>query len=252
MILAYHRINPWYKNDALTVLPENLERQIQYLIKGKFKFVLPESYISELQNGKPAMNKQKRQSTPHPVPSPIKGRGNMLITFDDGYADNLWYAMPVLKKLGITPLIFLTVSYIGTQNIFSRYKDKAKDRFLNWEEVKQLANGVVFGSHSLSHPHLPQVEKERLWSEVSESKRIIEDKIGREVSFFCYPYGDFDERVISAVKKAGYKAAFVTPGIKKKIRKSIYTLPRTGVYGHNSFLTFRIKIWKDYLTERYF
>lgn len=233
MILAYHRINPWHKKDALTVLPESFERQMRYLIKRKFRSVLPEEYISN----------RLLSAVRYPF----------LVTFDDGYADNLWYALPLLKKFSIKPLIFLTVNYVGTEDIFKRYRDKGKDRFLNWQEVKEMSvENVTFGSHSLSHPHLPGVGKEKLWAEVAESKKIMEDKTGREVDFFCYPYGDFDQRVIESVQKAGYKGAFVTPGIKRKIKKSIYTLTRTGVYGHNDFLTFRIKIWKDYLIERYF
>ncbi len=234
MILAYHRINPWYRDDALTVFPEDFEKQMGYLIKRKFKPVLPEEYTSNF--------------SPSTVDYSL-----FLISFDDGYADNLWYALPVLRNFGIKPIIFLTANYIGTEGIFERYKDREKDRFLNWQEVKEmLVDGVVFGSHSLSHPHLPQVGNDRLQAEVAESKKILEDKTGREVNFFCYPYGDFDERVIESVQKAGYKGAFVTPGIRRKIKRSVYTLPRTGIYGHNDFLTFQIKIWKDYLTERYF
>ncbi|MCM8778015.1 MAG: polysaccharide deacetylase family protein [Candidatus Omnitrophica bacterium] len=181
----------------------------------------------------------------------MRGRKEILITFDDGYADNLWYAMPVLETLNIKPLIFLTVNYIGTDNIFHRYKDRKKDRLLNWEEVKKMSEqGVVFGSHSLSHPHLPLLDDKKLWEEVSLSKKIIEDKTGKEVLNFCYPFGDFNERVIEKVKLAGYKNAFVTPPKGKKIKETDYTLFRAGIYGHNNFLTFRIKIWKGLLKEK--
>jgi len=231
MILAYHRVNPWYPEDALTVLPENFERQIKYLLK-RFNSVSAEDYFS---GGSKDIS------------------GSLLITFDDGYADNLWHAMPVLKKLGIKPVIFLTVNYIGKKEIFSRYKDKEKDRFLDWGEVKEMsAEGVVFGSHSLSHPHLPQIDGNSLRNEVAGSKKEIEDRTGRESAIFCYPYGDFNERVIDAVEKAGYKGAVVTPGMKKKIKAGRFTMPRTGGYGHNGFTAFRIKIWKSHLTEKYF
>ncbi|HPP30083.1 MAG TPA: polysaccharide deacetylase family protein [bacterium] len=225
MILAYHRVNPFYKKDALTVSPENFERQIEFLLKKGFKPAHPEEYI--------------------------KNPSSLLITFDDGYADNLWYAIPVLKQFHITPIIFLTVNYIGTDIIFSRYRDKEKDRFLNWEEVKEMTGeGVIFGSHSISHPHLTELNEEKLKEEICLSKKIIEDKTDKTVDFFCYPYGDFDERAIEKVKLAGYKNAFVTPPKGKKIKETDYTLLRTGIYGHNNFLMFRIKIWKDYLKEK--
>lgn len=226
MILAYHRINPWYGKDALSVTADCLEKQIKYLLKKKFRPVSPYAL-----------------STP--------GLLDFLITFDDGYADNLWYAIPVLKKFGITPVIFLTVDYIGSDHIFDRYRDKEKDRLLNWDEVKNMSGeGVVFGSHSLSHPRLTQIADDRLWIEISDSKKTIEDRTGKEVSFFCYPYGDFNEKVIEMVKKAGYKAAVVTAGVRKSVRDSAYTLSRIGIYGHNSFLAFRMKIWRYLLVEK--
>lgn len=214
MILAYHRVNPYYKDDALTVSPENFKRQIEYLLNKGLK---------------------------------------PTITFDDGYADNLWYAIPVLEKFNIKPVIFLTVNYIGTEDIFYRYKDREKDRFLNWQEIKEMSEqGVIFGSHSLSHPHLPDLDEKRLWEEVYISKKIIEDKTGKEVLYFCYPYGDFNERVIEKVKLAGYQGAFITPPKKKKIKNTQYTILRTGIYGHNNFLIFKIKIWKSYLRNKNF
>ncbi len=252
MILAYHRVNPWYPEDALTVLPENFERQMGYLLGKKFNFMSPEDYFSGI--------------TPRPIPSPrlrqgygghaprVEGdRGEILVTFDDGYADNLWHALPVLRKRGIKPLIFLTVNYIGTKDVFDRYKNIEKDRFLNWQEVREMSTeGVAFGSHSLSHPHLPGLDDKELQLEIAESKKIIEDKTDKEARIFCYPYGDFNERVMEAVEKAGYRGAVVTPGVKRKIKTGRYALPRTGVYGHNGFAAFRIKIWKSHLTEKYF
>ncbi|MCX8082109.1 MAG: polysaccharide deacetylase family protein [bacterium] len=206
MILAYHRINPYYKNDALTVSPENFQKQIEYLLQKGLK---------------------------------------PLITLDDGYADNLWYAIPLLDKFNIKPLIFLTVNYIGTNNIFPRYKDLERDRFLNWAEVRQMSdNSTIVGSHSLSHPHLTLLDEKSLWEELSFSKKIIEDKTGKEVLYFCYPYGDLNEKVIEKVKEAGYKGAFVTPPKGKKIKNTNYTLIRTGIYGHNNFMIFKLKIWK--------
>jgi len=222
MILAYHRVNPWYRKDALTVSPEQFERQLRYILK--------------------------RLHPAFPSILPAIKSNDFLITFDDGYADNLWYAIPVLKKFGIAPIIFLTANYIGMDYIFSRYTDKEKDRFLRWDEVKKMSDeGVVFGSHSLSHPHLPHLPDSQLWIEVAYSKKIIEDKTGKTVDFFCYPYGDFDERVIEKVQLAGYKSAFVTLQKGKNIKESDYTFLRTGIYGHNNFLAFKVKIWKNYL-----
>lgn len=225
MILAYHRINPWHKNDALTVSPESFRGQIDYLLKKKFKPVSLPSYF-ETQNL-------------------LK---TFTVTFDDGFADNYRFALPVLKKNNIPVTIFLSVHYIGTENLLQRYKDKEKDRFLNWSEVKEMAKeGVEFGSHCLTHSHLTEISEEEAWKEIHNSKKILEDKLGKEVSSFCYPYGDYNEKIIEMVEKAGYKGAVITG--KRKVKRGSFTMPRVGIYGHNNFFIYKVKIWRERLRK---
>lgn len=230
MILSYHRVNPWYKDDALTVSVENFERQILYLIKKGYKFISLKDYISTNSNKKHIY---------------------ISLTFDDGFADNFWYAFPLLKKYKIPATIFLIAGFVGKDLIFNRYRDKEKDRFLKWEEVKEMIDSDIdFGSHSLTHPHLTEIDDNKAWEEIYNSKVMIEEKLGKKVDFFCYPYGEFDERIVSMVKKAGYKGAVVT--LRKKLKNGRFTLPRTGIYGHNNFLIFRIKIWRGILISKKF
>ena len=229
MILCYHRINPWYKNDAITVSPANFSSQINYLLSKGFKFISMEESIKIISN---SLSK------------------NVVITFDDGFADNLWFALEVLKKFKITPIIFLTVSYIGTDKIFARYQNKEKDRFLNWKEVIEMTkNGVEFGSHTLTHPFLTKITRQQAEKEIIDSRKIIEDKTGKEVKFFCYPYGDYNSEIIEIVEKSGYKAAVTNR--KKNMKITKFTLPRIGIYSHNNKFIFRIKIWREYIREKF-
>jgi len=235
VILAYHRINPWYRKDALTVSPENFEKQIKYLFKKRYKFVSLKNYVSNYS-----------LST---IYYPLS------LTFDDGFADNFWFALPILEKYKIPATIFLTANFIDTEKTFSRYKDLEKDRFLKWEEIKNMKEkGIDFGSHSLSHPHLTQVSKDKAWEEISISKKVIEDKIEEEISYFCYPYGDYNEEIVSMVEKAGYKGAVLTTKYQvlstNYIFKNNFTLKRIGIYGHNNFFIYRIKIWRNFLKEK--
>lgn len=226
MILAYHRINPWHKKDALTVLPENFEKQLEYLLKNKWEF----DNLSSLHKSKSRV---------------------FSITFDDGFADNLWFALPVLKKLNLSAVIFLTASYIGTEKVFPRYNSSEKDRFLSWIEVNNLIKeGIEIGSHSLSHPHLTQIPLKEAKKEIEDSKKFIEDKTGIKVKYFCYPYGDFNKDIMELVKNAGYELAVVTPSTR--IKNTRYSMIRTGIYGHNNFLIYRIKIWRSYLKEKFY
>jgi peptidoglycan/xylan/chitin deacetylase (PgdA/CDA1 family) len=87
----------------------------------------------------------------------------------------------------------------------------AWDGMLRWNDLRALrASGHEIGSHSLSHPLLPQCSDAELERELVDSKLEIERAIGGAVTSFCYPNGDFDSRVLEAVEKAGYARAVTT------------------------------------------
>ncbi|MCM8770009.1 MAG: polysaccharide deacetylase family protein, partial [Candidatus Omnitrophica bacterium] len=188
------------------------------------------------------------------VPGPRrKIPGNwFLVTFDDGYADNCWFALPVLYELKIPALIFLTVSYINTPHLFSRYQHPERDRFLTWEEARKMRKyRVEFGSHSLTHQRLTDLPLDQARKEVTFSRSLLQEKLEQSVSFFCYPYGAWNETVISLVGSAGFQAGMVTN--LRSSRFSPFTLPRVGIYGHNNLAVFRLKLtigqWKE---KKYF
>ncbi|MFA5644879.1 MAG: polysaccharide deacetylase family protein [Candidatus Ratteibacteria bacterium] len=227
MILAYHRINPWYSDDALSVTPASFSRHIDFLLSKGFSPLSLAKYIRE---GYPAKT--------------------FCISFDDGYADNFHFAWPILQKYRIRPIIFLSLHYIGTEKLLPRYHDKEKDRFLSWKEVQTLSReGVDFGSHGLTHPKLTSLDRKKIWIELFQSKKELERNLGKKIEFFSYPFGDFNDAIANTVKNAGYTAAVVTSRALKK--PDPYRIPRVGIYGHNSFLVYRIKVWKT-LFEKIF
>ncbi|HPP66425.1 MAG TPA: polysaccharide deacetylase family protein [bacterium] len=224
MILAYHRINSWHCDDALSVSPAMFESQIKFLLRKGYQPVSLYEYL--------------KKQTPKKI---------FCITFDDGFADNI-LAVPIMKKYGIKPTVFLIAHNIGTEKIHKKYKDRERDRYLNWKEVhKMLSEGVIFGSHTLTHPRLTELPRKQAWDEIFESRKFIEKNIGQRVDFFSYPYGIQDEKIRQAVKKAGYKGAVIT---NWKGKYDVYSLPRIGVYGHNSFFIFRVKIWRANIISR--
>jgi len=225
MILAYHRINPWYRDDALSVNPEIFESHIKFLLEKGFKPVSLYDYLDEKVSDK-----------------------KFCITFDDGFADNYFFAFPILTKYNIKATIFLIAHFIGTEKIHQKYTDREKDRYLQWKEIHEMIkSGIDFGSHSLTHPDLTTLDKKQLWDEIFDSKRFLQKNIGRKVNFFCYPYGRQNEKIRQTVKNAGYLGAVVT---NWKGKYDSYCLPRTGIYGHNSFFAFRIKIWLEKIRGR--
>jgi peptidoglycan/xylan/chitin deacetylase (PgdA/CDA1 family) len=102
---------------------------------------------------------------------------------------------------------------------------------LGWDEILELSeSGIEIGAHTLTHQVLVPLTDDELDNEILGSKRHIEERIGRPVSSFCYPngaLGDYDDRVVDAVRSAGYKCAVVAHF--DGTRGDLFTLRRTGV-----------------------
>lgn len=138
-------------------------------------------------------------------------RGELVLTFDDGYDDFYTEVFPLITEHGLKPLLFLPVDWIGKSNSWEAYKPRRNRDLLTLPQIREMhRHGVRFGSHSLTHPVLPALNPNDLWREVSESKHRLEDLLGEPINTFAYPFGEANRRVRAAVIEAGYKAAFTT------------------------------------------
>jgi peptidoglycan/xylan/chitin deacetylase (PgdA/CDA1 family) len=86
---------------------------------------------------------------------------------------------------------------------------------VTWDELREMdAGGVEIGSHTVTHPILPRVDRKRLIGELRTSRRRLEEMLDHEVSLFCYPNGDYDRQVRDEVERAGYRLAVTAqPGM---------------------------------------
>jgi peptidoglycan/xylan/chitin deacetylase (PgdA/CDA1 family) len=86
-------------------------------------------------------------------------------------------------------------------------------RLMNWQEMRDLAaDGHEVGSHSQTHALLPQLEPGELREEIEGSRSRLVERLGAEVTSFCYPNGDHDSTVVEAVQRGGYEVAVTTRG----------------------------------------
>lgn len=133
------------------------------------------------------------------------------LTFDDGYQDFYENAYPALKAHGYPSTVFLVSDLIGKENLWDYQERGIRKRLLDWDRIIEMKNhGVIFGSHSKTHPFLSKLSDAEIEHEVKGSKDAIEERLDMQIEFFCYPYGDYNDRVTEAVKQAGYHGATTT------------------------------------------
>jgi peptidoglycan/xylan/chitin deacetylase (PgdA/CDA1 family) len=81
---------------------------------------------------------------------------------------------------------------------------------LSWDELARIDPSVVtIGSHTLTHPILPSIDDAALEREIVDSRKVLEQRLGRPVDLFCYPNGSLDPRVHAVVART-YRAAVTT------------------------------------------
>ena len=180
-ILGYHRVGAFKGDHVPTVSPDAFARQLAFLARGRYRVVGLDDVAARLDRGEP-------------LP-----RRSVVITFDDGYEETHSVAWPLLKQFGFPATVFVTPGEVGWPG------------FATWEQVTELArDGMTIGSHTMHHNYLPLVSADRLPDELAESRRVIEERIGRPVRFLSYPVGGFTAEVQAVARQAGYLAACTT------------------------------------------
>lgn len=183
-VLMYHRFGPRTTGDPwLFVSRPALEEQLDLLIKKGCKFLSFTDVEAARANG---------SALPENA---------VMITIDDGWLDNFTHAYPVFKEKNVCANIFLNAALIGVD-----------EQYLTWEHVSEMQkSGLInFASHGMNHRRLRALTQREILFELTESKKIIEQKTARAVKSFCYPYGAADRRVRKLVFKAGYTVDYGT------------------------------------------
>ncbi len=138
-----------------------------------------------------------------------------LLTFDDGLANLYEQALPILREEQVAAVVFVVAGHIGGTSAWEPNPTHRHLPVLTWEQMREMQEqGVAFGSHTMTHPRLPNLPEEQWWWELAESKRLLEAGLERPVETLAYPYGHFHEKIARVAQDAGYRAAFSTiPGL---------------------------------------
>lgn len=175
-ILAYHQINS--AAEIYSVDPADFEQQMQYLANHGYTAVS----LSELFDA--------REGTGRLPEKPV------IITFDDGYADNYLTALPILEKYRMKSTVFIITSQVG------------QPEYLTWEQIRDMqARATEIASHTHSHMALNQIDQAMVAQELRRSKQLLEEQLQQPVEFLAYPFGQYNQHTLAAAQQAGYRGA---------------------------------------------
>lgn len=178
----------------------------------------------------------------------------VVITFDDGYKDNVEFALPILEEFGLVATFFIVSSWVNSSDYRYRgYQDVAP---ISKDEILRLVeSGMEIGSHTHTHRMCTRVLDEsfaELNKEISLSKEILQEMIGQEVNSFSYPNGQkgaFSKETRDVLLVNGIKISCTTLWGKVNETCDILSLPRCEISNMDSLFDFKAKMLgrRDYL-----
>ena len=233
-ILTYHSIDE--SGSVISTSPETFRRQMKFLSENSYKVITLNNLINALGEKRPPLLK------------------TVALNFDDGFQNFLTEAFPVLDEYGFKATVFLVSDFCGKNNDWEgNPKDFSSCKLLSWQEIKELNKyGIEFGNHTRTHPDLTKISSSLVESEINESKKTIEDRLGSKVTTFAYPFGKFDSSVKKIVENS-HKAACSTALGKIQSGSDFFSLERVDTYYLSNprvFNRLSTKTFDGYMTFR--
>lgn len=175
-------------------------------------------------------------------------KAGVLLTFDDGLENNYTNALPVLNELRAPAIFFVSTQHVinpkewlpaaKTLMTISRKSGQEvskgiAEEFFNGMSREQLLTCagnplITIGSHTVSHPFLTRCNERELEFELTSSKELLEEITEQRINIIAYPTGDYNQKVVSSVRRAGYIAAFAENSLG--LGEPLFEIPRIGIY----------------------
>ena len=154
----------------------------------------------------------------------------VVLTFDDGYSDQL-KAVSLLEKYQMKATFYIITG--GAASNWCIGADRhtgipCGDSYLNWDQIRALDANPLFtiGAHTVDHLHLSSEQVAVQKFQIEGSKATIEAQLGHSIKHFCYPYGSYNATTITLVHEAGFVTATTTAAGTAHRAQDLLTLSR--------------------------
>jgi peptidoglycan/xylan/chitin deacetylase (PgdA/CDA1 family) len=225
-ILMYHRVAPEGKEATARwrLHPDAFEEQLSHLRE--------EGYTSiDFEQWRVASDRRR------PIPP-----NSVMITFDDGYADFLDHAQPLLAKYDFQATVFVVTDLVGKSNRWDADLGEELE-LMDWRQLRSLLDsGLQIGSHSSSHRPLVSLTASELARDLCRTRVRFHEKLGYPARSVCYPYGLHDAAVRSIAAACGFYYGVTTDEWRASFGEDLLMLPRLEAEGTETFDEFKAKL----------
>ena len=227
IVLCYHAVSAGWRT-PLAVSPAQLEQQLQHFASRGYAAL---TFVEA---------ERRRRSGTLPAKT-------LVVTFDDAFASIL-QARPILARLGFPATVFVVGDFVGGDRLLEwpgitdwlETEHREEFRCLPESELRGLQDeGWEIGAHTMTHPHLPELDSEAALHELAASRELVAERFGA-CETVAYPFGEADDRIAELAARAGYLAACtLTRSLK---RDEPLLRPRVAVSGPDTPLKAWLKM----------
>jgi peptidoglycan/xylan/chitin deacetylase (PgdA/CDA1 family) len=171
---------------------------------------------------------------------------SVVLTFEDGQRNFLTVAAPHLKRLGMLATTFVITGYTSaavTPSLNHKWQPADDQTFLSWPDVAELAqDGITFGSHTCTHPRLPELSVTEAEKELVDSREALSARVPQTQFALSYPYGQVSDEIMQLAREAGYSCAMTTMAGVNNRQSDLFALRRIVIAGDDDLPTFAARV----------
>ncbi|MEJ7643979.1 MAG: polysaccharide deacetylase family protein [Chryseolinea sp.] len=196
---VYHRVGD-SRYPSTNVSVSDFETHLKYLVSQKFQLLTLSDAIAYLKSAKP---KQK----------------TAVVTIDDGYKSFYKNGLPLLRKYKVPATLFINTETVGAGD------------YMDWTQLQSaMKSNVEIGNHTHSHRYFlnetASVRYQLFRDEIAASQKAIAEKLQVTPLVFSYPYGEFDNKMVSIARDAGFIGAAAQNSGVLDAHTDLFLIPR--------------------------